>query len=199
MANRIRSGVFHSAVGLGLLIAPPLFAQTAAAPQEAAIAALQREIEWLAALPAPPKVVDANGKFVGWPRTSVFSDPFVGEQTGNGVERNVNGVWIVIPANVSGFASFIFTFLFTSSDCSGATYLGASTLPPDGWVATNPPANTTLTLFFPGAPVRLLNINSYHVPGATCSTLGAPAQFQVGPAQSVNLNSLGLVPPFTVK
>src|SRR2546429_9512105 len=104
MANRIRCGVFHSVVGLGLLFATPLFAQNAAAPA--------------AATSTPPKVVDANGKFVGWPRTSVFSDPFVAPQPGNGVERNVNGVWIVIPANVSGFASFIFTFLFTSPDCS---------------------------------------------------------------------------------
>jgi hypothetical protein len=40
MANRIRSGVFHGVVGLGLLFATPLFAQTAAAPQAAAAAPL---------------------------------------------------------------------------------------------------------------------------------------------------------------
>src|ERR1700730_17752101 len=133
MANRIRCGVFHGVVGLGLLFATPLFAQA-----------------------APPKVVDANGNFVGWPRTSVFSPtvPIPGgpEITVNGVERHVNGVWLVIQANRGGFAvaNTAFSFLFTSSDCSGNKYLDASKLPPSSWVVTNPPSNTELTLLFPG-------------------------------------------------
>jgi len=120
MANRIRSGVFHSVVGFGLLFATPLFAQNPTAPAAAA--------------PTPPRVVDGNGKFVGWPRSISTADFTNGL---NGVERNVNGVWVVIKADPGGFSIAdvnSYFFLFTTSDCSGSKYMDASVLPPAGWL-----------------------------------------------------------------
>jgi len=178
MANRIRYGVFHSVIGLGLLFTTPLFAQNP---------------------PSPPKVVDANGNFVGWPRT-VF--PSFTNFLTIGVERKINGVWVVIQAGPGGFGltadrPFAY-FLFTSADCSGNKYFDASVLPPAGSVD---PSSNKLTLFFPGTPVRLLTIQSFRQSSGdqTCNPTNGPRPLYVGPAQSFNLNNLGLVPPFIVK
>jgi hypothetical protein len=189
MANRIRRGVFHSVVGLGLLFATPLFTQSAAAQ----------------APPPPPKVVDAAGRFVGWPRALGFSStPRFPAELGFGVERLVNGIWLAIAADPGGFRD-IGTFrgvplIFTSPDCSGTTYLDASELPPTGW-GVRLPSNPNLILLYPGTPVQLLTIGSFRFLTngnvTTCSTAGG--QVWVGPIQGFNLNSLGLVPPFTVK
>lgn len=171
----MESPVFHGIVGLGLLFATPLFAQT-----------------------APPKVVDASGNFVGWPRTIVqgFTNFTV-----NGVERKVKGVWVVIQASPGGFGltgdrPFAY-FLFTSSDCSGNAYSDASVLPPAGSVD---PSSSKLTLFFPGSAVQLLTIRSFRQSSGdqTCNPFG-PQPLFAGPVQSFDLNNLGLVPPFTVK
>jgi hypothetical protein len=183
MRNLIRR-IIRVGTGLGLLFATPLFAQTAAAPQASTFAAIQREIEWRA---APPKIVeDANGKFVGWLLGQSF------------VERKVNGVWVGIPVDIGFSANPLQTsvqFFFKSSDCSGPKYLDARGLPPLGYVVTNPPSDTTPTLLFPGTP-GLLSIGSRQF-NNICTT--GILQLWVGLVQSFNLNSLGLVPPFTVK
>jgi hypothetical protein len=150
----------------------------------------------------PPKVVDANGKFVGWPSTGAFYDHYIGAYTVSGTILKINVVWILVQTDRTGFSNLSnnnsFSFYFASLDCTGAKYLAAYGLPPVGQVIIN---NTQL--LFPGTPVQIFNAGSVQrqSDGTCISTSGGggPIPVLAGPAQTFKLNNLGLVPPFTVK
>jgi hypothetical protein len=175
MGNRIRCGAFDVIVGLGLLFATPLFAQSAAPAGGQGPPG------------TPPKVVDAKGNFVGY---------LLGQDI---VERNVNGVWVAMGAHAPiGFditdPTRIF-FFFQSGDCSGTKYISVFDLPVPGIVTTLPPSITENTLFFPGRPVQQLVIGSerrFDSNGvASCVPVGPnpPGGLFVGPVQTVSVAS----------
>jgi hypothetical protein len=187
MTSRIRSRISYGIVGLGLLFATPLFAQ---APSL---------LQTLTGTP-PSRVVDSNGKLVGH---------LLGQGT---VQREINGVWVVLNVAAEGFGQTqpnnIFYFS-TSSTCSPPFYMAADQLPVTGVVTPFTPGFSTtsqVTIYFPGKPVTtqavlpMASTIMFQNGAATCNTSG---QFGSGnlfaPVQSVSVSSLGLVPPFTLK
>jgi hypothetical protein len=200
MGDNVCWKAFQSVVSLvlGLLFATPLSAQSMGNLDPANS--------------APPKVVDARGNFVGWPRASTYI--FIwsnGSNSGtsasysnlfNGVERNINGVWVLIPTGPGGFAVNLpgfSTVYYKSSNCSGIGYMDANSLPPIGFVFTKPPSITQPTLAYPGTPVELITPASQLPFGGTCHSGFNIGAILAGPVQSIPVSSFGLVPPFTVK
>jgi hypothetical protein len=186
MKNHIRQRAFLFIAALSMLFAIPVFAQSVARN--------------LGVDPATPtfhgSVVDANGKTVGYLLAPDY------------IVRNVNGVWVGILGGIDkttgGFSIQLtpnnVAYYFESSYCSGPKYFLAGNLPVSGNIVRTPPPKAQNILFFPG--IRTLIIKSLYSPiGAPpCQATGPPPPaLRVGPAQSVNIDSWGLVPPFTVK
>jgi hypothetical protein len=160
--------------------------------------------------PQPPLfqsiMVDAKGKTIGRFLPSFFDSNGISSY----VVRQLNAVWVMLPVDpLMGFPTTdpnAISYLYTSGDCSGQSYLPPGGLGANltsftamGLVSTIPPS-TQSSIIFAGSPFAYLEINSYRRhPGAPCSYNSPQGTIWVGPAQSVPTSSLGLTLPFSVK
>jgi hypothetical protein len=172
-----------------------------------AAAAQQREVSTAATAKSPPLfegiVVDAKKKTVGSFMIAPFAIPFL-----NYVVRQFSGAWVVL--RIEPVAGFLLTdpgdieYWYTSSDCSGQTYLqvghvqeGQSNFVAMGLTSIIPPS-TQPSIYFAGLPWASLASNSTRTPGSPCHS-GPQGDVYAGPLQSVPVSSLGLTLPFSVK
>jgi hypothetical protein len=150
-------------------------------------------------------VVDAKGKTVGRIYINAWQPEYYGFRHYHMVIRQIDGVWVAIPASdfTSGFSTFDpnnFVSYYQSSDCTGQAYMVVnpsvlSNEPAISYVTTIPPSSEPY-IYFAGTPVvSWVTISSQRQGASGCSTVsGAPGW--VGPMQSVPVSSLGLTLPF---
>jgi hypothetical protein len=150
--------------------------------------------ESLSQILTPLSVIDSRGQIVG---------QLISPST---IARKFNNIWIIYTVTANGFApadSTDFSFIHTSTNCSGSRYMLAEKLPANGLVdVTDAPT----TLYMPAPPIQLFKIGSIESfasndsiahPGRYCTALLNP--HYVGRVATVPLSTLGLVPPFSVK
>src|SRR5262245_43026671 len=148
-----------------------------------------------------PTIRDANGAFVG------FAVP-------GGALRSVGDFSIVLHAATKGFVASGFCIVYPTADCSGQPYLGFSGTDDivrpayvDGDLAvfaTGPDTTFTAKSFsnVVGGCADFINSFGPHVDcneGSTCCAL--PSDVPIGsgaPFGTLNLSTLGLVPPFRI-
>ena len=145
--------------------------------------------------PAPgTQIVDSTGAVIG---------NFCGFGC---VTRNVNGVWLVLRDSVSrdgliteppDFVGISNAILYTSSNCSGAVYLDASSIPINGYMVgqVSGGVHTTATIYYPATPYQSLLISSSNNGGA-CQVANPPFMVDAGVATTTPLT---VVPPLSIQ
>lgn len=140
------------------------------------------------------RVVDSQGNLVG---RLIDNDAAL---------RQVNGTWVTLPVNQSGFKAQSFgstaysSLFFTTSDCSGQAYLPNQDLP------AKPGHIDTGILYFATTPPQEIMVGSQRdsvshtcVPGVVLPGFPPPRILASPVDQVVDLSTFGLVPPFSVQ
>lgn len=145
-----------------------------------------RESRAAGATPAPI-VVDANGKVVG---------KLIGPGT---VMRVIGTVTVYFTVTANGFTSQVFRTLYTSTDCTGTQYMGATGLPNHAYTQFGKSVvySGWAHFYYPAPNTAVLGIKSYRESAKEpCNTLPAVAPTQVG---AVTQTALSFTPPFSIK
>lgn len=164
--------------------------------------------------PGSLRVFDSQNQVVG---TLSVGGSFALPQAGAILQ--INGNWFELPVTTSGFVDsrnpnngFETLEWFTTSDCSGQPYLLADSSAPisgqplvqDAVVGVGGPFVFGNVLYYPGT-LQQVSIASAAIigdpskPPFSCSTgIPFPSGAEVGPVQTFDLTTLGLVPPFHV-
>ena len=118
---------------------------------------------------------------------------------------SINGLVVAVqnPINHSGFQPYdtsLFTFIHTSTDCSGPRYLASDNFASRLFIFG------TTGYYAATAGMELLSYSYETFPtGADitqpghCVSVSTPASFPYGPVQTIDMNTLGLVPPFSLE
>lgn len=137
----------------------------------------------------PPMVIDANGQVIG--------DAFSTNQVLIQVDRNTQ---VLTPVYLGGFLTgppVGFLYYHTTSDCSGARYLVAQTLPKSGYLINQ-------VLYFPDT-ITLVTFHSAEYYDQSMNRLGPGWCYAgtytsyAGPVRAIDLGAFGFVPPFSVR
>jgi hypothetical protein len=138
------------------------------------------------------QVVDSNGTVLG----TLLAV--------NQVVMKIGGHSVLITAAISGIQAYDasrFFFYHTSADCSGTRYFIPGNLPDPAYIDNNN------LLYYTASAGQSLLVSSYESfasgssvsqPG-TCNTNFTPQTFPLAPVLTFDLNTLGLVPPFSVQ
>ena len=167
--------------------------------------------------PGSLRVFDSQNQVVG---TLSVGGSFAIPQAG--VILQINGNWFELPVTTNGFVNsrnpnngFETLEWFTTADCSGQPYLLADSSAPisgqplvqDAVVGTGGPFVFGNVLYYPGTlqPISIVsggNFGDPSKPPFVCFPANSgefpPAGAEVGPVQTFDLTTLGLVPPFHV-
>ena len=161
-----------------------------------------------AAIPTAGQVMGFNGANLAWQNSAVGGVRVVdslGQVVGpfippRAMLREINGLTFVISVSKNGFESDVLQFWHTTSDCSGPRYMESSTF------LFRPSDHTSTKLFYAADPPLQFAISSLEriYPPADPSQQGQCERFDpfihlVGLVASLDLSTLGLVPPFRLE
>jgi hypothetical protein len=149
-------------------------------------------------------VVDSTGAKVGPYFPSVNDAGGFGQWHGqDAVMLTVNGFALIVPVTSSGFLPTGEKFQYTSSDCSGTAYLPVPFvgMAQQGFTAT---VNTTLYYVDPATDtngsVVFNSRQSLRRDGSVLqSSTNESVSGDIAPARTLDLSTLGFVPPFAVR
>jgi hypothetical protein len=139
----------------------------------------------------PAILVDSTGKQIG---------PF-DWTNGLGVVPTVllkiNGLWLAVAADVTGFRSGGGTFFYTTTDCSGTTYYQLL-----GPVVVGSSFGVAGTLYYGDSRLaqfeQISSRQNIFADGTLAGCEGISTNGPFSPDQTFNLSTLGFVPPFTL-
>ena len=186
-------GIAHGGVGTGQIAngavtAPKL---SAAAPSEGQVLGFNgANLAWQTPPVGGVRVVDSLGHEVG---------PFV--QT-SAVLRRISGITFLMSVSANGFQPGSFSFVHTTSDCSGPRYYyedesqlyrGASITGAQLFYAADPRQPKQFS-----SGERIIPPADPNQPGI-CSTFSSPLTLFAGLATAIDLSTLGLFPPFSLE
>jgi hypothetical protein len=146
------------------------------------------------------QVVDSKGAVVGNLVSQFQGAEAVGSKP---VTRQINGVWMLLVGAVyrTGLATGgnIGPLYYTSSNCTGTSYLDASQVAPLAFLydPANPngaSGDTTATIYYPTTLYQSLTIASTQFLGGPCSPISQ--QLDVGKAATTTLT---VVPPLSIQ
>jgi hypothetical protein len=164
------------------------------------------------AAPKPLVIRDSRGTLVG--RVSTLEQPpdtfFYGHPFTR-IVRQIGTATVTIPVQPNGFVSDFIQLYSATAGCGGTTFTFpqlAESFTAEGAVhgttlyystpGSSQPAELRYTLF---APVSAADCASYGTPIAPdwcCVDFGSPISGSFAPTQTLDLRTLGLVPPFRV-
>lgn len=143
-------------------------------------------------------VVDSKGTVVGTVH-GIPSQPWARRQM-------ADGTWATIRIGMGGFYTTQSSdpiYVTNAADCSGAKFLESGVFN-YGVTFKNKPTDTKMYFRYPVPPFRKVEVGAKYYINPTsgqgfCSPMASPYTAYVGTTKTIDLSTLGLVPPFTIR